>query len=186
MVHPHAQLYALEGPVPEIDWRHGRARALWLERGACPLCALEELEPSFEARVVARNRWFRAVVPWAAMTTMEIWIVPRAHQASFGQCTAEQREALGDMLGHVLRALRAAGGDPAYNALWHGARMAEATAEHLHWHIQIRPRIARPAGFELASGVDVCPSDPLSDAEALRSAAQVNEPDGPPGGTPPR
>ncbi len=168
LIHPHAQIYAFSGPAPEIERRETLARERWSTTGRCGLCGLESLEPDFAGRLVAENGSFRSVVPWAASTRAEVWIVPREHQASFGACTDEQLTDLAAILSLVLERLRTRVDDPAYNAVWHGGRSAQTGAEHLHWHIEIVPRAHKKAGFELATGLDVCPSDPLEDAAALR------------------
>lgn len=185
LIHPHAQLYALRDPVPEILQRHAWALRHLEEEGACALCRLDSLEPDFERRVLAANPSFRAVVPWAPVTSFEIWIVPTRHQASFAESDDREKADLAGILATVLRQLRMGAGDPAYNALWHGGRPRDSGAPHLHWHIQIRPKVARQAGFELISGVDVCPSDPIEDAELLRTVS-LRDVDVERGGTRPR
>ena len=43
------------------------------------------------ARVIrGTNSKARAVVPWAAESAFEVWIVPRRHQAEFGEATPEE------------------------------------------------------------------------------------------------
>ena len=168
LVHAHAQVYAARTPVPDITRRERRARAYHHKTGACLICSLEELEPDTEARTVAENRSFRAVVPWAPATNLEVWIIPRDHQASFAEATVTQRTDLAEMLGTVLGRYRERAGDPSYNGIWHSARLRDAEASHLHWFVQLRPRLTRSAGFELASGVDIAPSDPREDAALLR------------------
>jgi len=168
LVHAHAQLYASRTPVPDITRRERRARAYHHKTGVCLICSLDELEPHADARTVAENGSFRAIVPWAPATTLEVWIIPRDHQASFAEASAEQQGDLADMLGTILARYRARAGDPSYNGIWHSARLTDAGAPHLHWFVQLRPRLARSAGFELASGVDIAPSDPRQDAALLR------------------
>lgn len=168
LVHAHAQLYGSRTPVPDITRRERRARAYHHKTGACLLCSLDELEPDVAERTVAEYGSFRAIVPWAPATTLEVWIIPRDHQASFAEVTAEQKAHLAHLLGMVLSRYRERAGDPSYNGIWHSARLVDAGAPHLHWFVQLRPRLARSAGFELASGVDISPSDPRQDADLLR------------------
>ncbi len=168
LVHAHAQLYAVQGPVPDIDRRLERARRFYADQGGCLLCALDALEPAAAARTVAENDSFVARVPWAPVTALEVWVLPKRHQASFASAGRAERADLAAILGTVFRSYGQRGGDPSYNAIWHGARMRDAEAPHLHWFVQLRPRLARPAGFELTAGVDICPSDPVADAAVLR------------------
>jgi UDPglucose--hexose-1-phosphate uridylyltransferase len=156
------------GPVPDIDRRLERARRFYADQGGCLLCALDALEPAAAARTVAENDSFVARVPWAPVTALEVWVLPKRHQASFASAGRAERADLAAILGTVFRSYGQRGGDPSYNAIWHGARMRDAEAPHLHWFVQLRPRLARPAGFELTAGVDICPSDPVADAAVLR------------------
>lgn len=168
LIHAHAQLYAVQGPVPDIDRRFERARRFHAAKGECLICALDALEPEVDARIVAENESFVARVPWAPVTTLEVWILPKLHHASFASAGRTERARLAAILGEVFRSYSQRGGDPSYNAIWHGGRMRDAEAPHLHWFVQLRPRLARPAGFELTAGVDICPSDPVADAALLR------------------
>jgi UDPglucose--hexose-1-phosphate uridylyltransferase len=168
LAHAHAQLYTVREPVPEIELRHRLATAFWQERGECLLCSLGSLEPDAGGRTVAENTSFVARVPWAPATSLEVWIIPKIHQASFGEMEGGQPGDLAEVLGTVLRRYRDRCGNPPYNAVWHGHPLDVAGAPGLHWYVQLRPRISRQAGFELASGVDVCPTDPVEDARRLR------------------
>jgi UDPglucose--hexose-1-phosphate uridylyltransferase len=168
LIHAHAQLYAVREPVPDIDRRFERARRFHADNRECLLCALERLEPEAHARIVAENESFVARVPWAPVTALEVWVLPKRHHASFASAGRSERADLAAILGWVFRSYGERGGDPSYNAIWHSARMRDATAPHQHWFVQLRPRLARPAGFELTAGVDICPSDPVADAALLR------------------
>jgi len=169
LIHAHAQLYSLRGPVPLIDAREARCRQFYESNGDCVVCSLDRLEPDAVSLRVAENESFVARIPWAPATALEVWIHPRRHVPSFGQLTdPPARRALADILALVLSRYRGRAGDPAYNMIWHGGRLAQADAPHLHWYIQIRPKVARQAGFEMGTDVDLCPSDPVADAALLR------------------
>lgn len=167
-LHAHAQVIATTTIPPEARVREIRMMGYHGDHGRCLLCALPEIEEGFEERVVAQNGHFTAVVPWAAESAFELWIVPRRHQAEFGECSPEEVASLARLLGDVLRRYRDRAGDPAYNLLVHSAPRGRAGSRAHHWFIQLRPRIHRTAGFELATGVHINPSLPESDARALR------------------
>jgi UDPglucose--hexose-1-phosphate uridylyltransferase len=72
------------------------------------------------------------------------------------------------MLATALRALGARfGAEPQLN-LW--VRTAPRGAEPFTWHIDILPRLAIKAGFELATGVDINVYPPERAAAELREA----------------
>lgn len=166
--HPHAQLIATTAVPPEVRVREIRMLGYEGDHGRCLLCALPEWEADWEDRVVAKNERFTAVVPWAAETPFEVWIVPRHHQAEFGEADVEERAAFARILGEVLRAYRDRGGDPDYNLMIHSPRRSRSGSRAFHWFVQIRPRASQLAGFELASGIAINPSAPEDDARILR------------------
>jgi UDPglucose--hexose-1-phosphate uridylyltransferase len=168
LLHAHAQAIATTTIPPEARVREIRMMGYHGDHGRCLLCALPEVEAAFDQRIVAQDEHFTAVVPWAAESAYELWLIPRRHQSEFGECEAAELTALARMLGDLLRRYRDRAGDPAYNLLVHSAPRGRAGSRAHHWFIQLRPRIHRTAGFELASGVHINPSMPESDASVLR------------------
>jgi len=172
--HPHAQLVATTAIPPEVRVREIRMLAFHNDHGRCLLCTLSELEPGWDDRMVLENEHFQAFVPWAAEAECELWVLPRRHQAEFGGTTLEERHALSDMLGELLRRLRDRAGDPAYNLMIHSPRHSRSGSPAFHWFLQIRPRRSQHAGFELASGISVTASTPERDARTLRGGVRID------------
>jgi UDPglucose--hexose-1-phosphate uridylyltransferase len=168
LLHAHAQMIATTTIPPEARVREIRMMGYHGDHGRCMVCSLPDLEPAFEDRVVLRDDHFVGVVPWAAESAFELWVIPRRHQAEFGECTQEERAALAACLGELLRRYRDRAGDPAYNLILHSAPRGRTGSRAHHWFVQLRPRIHRIAGFELASGVHINPSLPEQDARVLR------------------
>ena len=168
ILHAHAQVIATTTIPPEARVREIRMMGYHGDHGRCLLCALHEVEQNFDQRVVYADDHFFAVVPWAAESAFEVWVVPKRHQAEFGECNADELASLTRLLGDVLRRYRDHAGDPAYNLIVHSAPRGRAGSRAHHWFIQVRPRIHRTAGFELATGVHINPSLPESDARVLR------------------
>ncbi|MGD2069157.1 MAG: galactose-1-phosphate uridylyltransferase, partial [Gemmatimonadota bacterium] len=168
LVHPHAQLIATAVVPPEIRVREIRALGYYGDHGRCLVCALPDIEPAWSERTVARSVRFTAFVPWAAETPFEVWIVPRKHQAEFGQATREDLHDLAGILSEVLGKLRDRAGDPPLNLIVHSPRRSRSGSKAFHWTIQLRPRASQLAGFELASGILINASSPVQDARTLR------------------
>ena len=166
--HPHAQLIATAFVPPRVRIREIRALGYHGNHGRCLVCALPDIEPEWESRLVAENERFTAVVPWAAEASCEIRIVPREHQAEFGLASEADLASLAGILREVLGALRERVGDPSYNLVVHSPRRSRSGSSAFHWYLQIRPRSSRLAGFELATDVTVVDSSPLEDAARLR------------------
>jgi UDPglucose--hexose-1-phosphate uridylyltransferase len=67
-------------------------------------------------------------------------------------------------LGKLHKALN----NPAYNFMILSAPCHEEDLEYFHWHIQIVPRVAQVAGFEMGSGIYINTVIPEETAKFLR------------------
>lgn len=168
--HPHSQLI-VTGIVPRhIRWREEIAQHYYDTWGRALLGDILEHEVQLGTRVVGMNDSFVTLVPYAAEVPFETWIVPQRPQADFGSISDAQKQDLTSALRDLLRCLYDSFGDPDYNFVLHTAARYKADEPHLHWYIQVRPRLVTRAGFEIGSGVPVNPSLPEDDAQALREA----------------
>jgi UDPglucose--hexose-1-phosphate uridylyltransferase len=171
LIHPHSQLIAT-GWVPSyIRWREDAAERYFDQSGRCVYCDIMNYEITAGARLVYDNRSFVAFVPYAAEVPFEIWIVPRNHQADFGDISDIEKDDLSAALRHVLGILFHKLNDPDYNYVINTAARHKSGEPHLHWHLQIRPRLTTRAGFEIGSGISINPTFPEDDAEFLRNPA---------------
>jgi UDPglucose--hexose-1-phosphate uridylyltransferase len=57
--------------------------------------------------------------------------------------------------------------DPDYNFVIHSSLSPTVAPDALHWHLQIKPILTTPAGFEMGSGIHINPSLPEADASLL-------------------
>ncbi len=90
------------------------------------------------------------------------------HTAVFTVGDASQIEPLARALWTTLNALSHALGDPAYNLVLHEAPLRDSCEDYWHWHIEILPRLATAAGFELGTGIWINTMLPEHSAEYLR------------------
>ncbi|HHV53556.1 MAG TPA: galactose-1-phosphate uridylyltransferase [Synergistaceae bacterium] len=169
LIHPHSQII-VTGFVPQ----HIRLREVIAQRhydtwGRCLYCDIMRQETSDGRRLVAENDHFLTFVPFAAEVPFEMWIMPKAHQADFGDVSEEEEESLSVALQNALRSLREKLGDPDYNFVINSSPQYRGGEPHLHWHLRIMPRLTTPAGFEIGSGVTINPSLPEVDAAFLRA-----------------
>ena len=58
--------------------------------------------------------------------------------------------------------------DPAYNFYIHTAPGDGKSYDNYHWHLNILPKIAIWAGFELGAGIEISSIEPEKAAEFLR------------------
>ena len=163
--HSHAQLYALSF-VPVAVARERERFNAYNERtmGGDLLADIASEEVRRRERLVSIDDEAIVICPWASHSPFELRVVPREAAPRFEQDGEVGLEALAT----ALRALRGRFGEEIELNLW--VRTAPRGAEVFHWHIDIAPRLAVKAGFELATGVDINIYPPERAASELREA----------------
>jgi len=148
IAHVHSQIV----PLPFLPPRIERELRGFAER--CPLC-----EPAgFVIRETETLRW---LAPEASSFAYQQWIVPRRHVSELSGLGASELQDLAAVLREAARAMRPLG---AYNWMFMNfPRRAEG-----HCYIDVVPRLAALAGFELGTGTFVEIIDPAAAAKRLR------------------
>ena len=168
--HSYSQLVALP-VVPKLvmaELEGSLTHFRYKER--CVFCDIIRQELREGSRLVCENRDFLALTPYAPRSPFEVWILPKAHQASFSEVCPEDCGALGAVFSEVMRRLAATIGEVPYNFMLHTAPLRETTLEHYHWHFEIMPRLTLVAGFEWGSGFYINPTPPEHAARFLGEA----------------
>lgn len=171
LVHPHSQVIAAAMVPPKIAAAVQWARARFAETGCCAMCQDIRAEVRAKRRVVEVTEHFLTSVPFAAASPFEIRIVPLRHCATFAATDAAELADFGAALRRALLRLKLALDDPSYNFMIESATPGTSDAPSSHWCLKIVPGLVTPAGFELASGIRINPSEPEVDAKVLRSVA---------------
>jgi UDPglucose--hexose-1-phosphate uridylyltransferase len=114
-------------------------------------------------RLVAIDEQAALFCPWASRSPFELRLVPRTVQPRF-----DRDERGTELLGRALAGLREMFGAGLQMNLW--VRSAPRGTEEFHWHIDIVPRLAIKAGFELGTGIDINSYAPERAAADLRQA----------------
>ncbi len=168
LVHPHSQIVAT--PIVPVPVRRVlyEAERHYDALGRCVFCDILEHELNCNERIVAENQNFVAFVPYAARVPFEVHILPRQHQASFGELPDEQVGAFAAILRLVLRKLCFGLKNPDYNFAIITAPHYSQGEPHFHWHLKILPRLTTPAGFEIGSGMYINVALPEENAKFLR------------------
>ncbi|MCG8554313.1 MAG: galactose-1-phosphate uridylyltransferase [Proteobacteria bacterium] len=168
LVHPHSQLMATQVAPLELQHRIARARKHFEHTGRCLQLDAIEAELRARERVVSETDRFVAYCPFASVAPYEVRIAPKAQQAAFGATSSAERLELAGLLRSTLLALDRALELPAFNYMLHTAPLAHETSPYYLWHLQIRPRTATLAGFELGSGIATKTVFPEEAAARLR------------------
>jgi len=103
--HPHSQIVAT--PVVPIQVRHRFEVAMqhYNDLGTCLYLDMLDRELRDGRRIVLETEEFVAFQPFASAVAHETWIMPRWHQASFGDATDAALDALAPALRSVLHGL---------------------------------------------------------------------------------
>ena len=170
--HPHSQLIALPiVPRRVLDELEGAGQYYQLKE-RCIFCDIVHEESSEEeARLVAENRGFVTVSPYAPRFPFETCILPKNHEASFENTASGDFTNLAQMIKLVIGKMDAVLERPAYNMVLHTAPLAaQEHADYYHWHIELIPKLTKVAGFEWGTGFYINPTSPEEAARYLREA----------------
>jgi UDPglucose--hexose-1-phosphate uridylyltransferase len=113
-------------------------------------------------RLVTIDEEAALICPWASRSPFELRVIPRGEAASFAEDSAGT-----EMIATALRLLaRRFAGSPELN-LWIRTAPRDDGGP-FHWHVDISPRTAIKAGFELGTGIDINTYPPERAAADLR------------------
>lgn len=149
--HLHSQIIG----TPFVPPRVARERDAFARAAACPLCDLSD-EPLIEA-----TEHYRWITPRGASFAYQQWIVPVAHEN-------EMREP------HELAALLQAssGAMRAMSSSYNSMFLNFPGEERAHWYVELMPRSAMIAGYELGSGAFINTIEAAGAAAAFRRGAR--------------
>lgn len=167
--HPHWQLIATPVVPHTLRLKHAVATDYFDQTGDCLYCLLLEEELASGQRVVAENEHYAAIVPYAAHMPFETWILPKAHLSSFGRTEAARLRPLAALLKAVLSKLHTGLENPDFNLTINTASRGDEDKRYFLWHMEIVPRLTKPAGFEMGSGMAINTVLPEQAAEFLRA-----------------
>jgi len=168
LAHLHSQLVALDFTPPVIATELAAAATT-----PAPFTRLLE-EARTGGRVVAERGGLVALVPPAPRQPFETWILPQGPRTFFHEAPAADVAALADLTQWFVARLGRLAPEADYNWWLHqppfrvpSGQAAPDTADW-HWHLEILPRLAHFAGFELGTGCHVTTVSPADSARMLR------------------
>lgn len=173
--HPHSQIVGTPVVPAQVRERLVDALRYRSDQGHCLFCAVLLKEFEDGARLIEINEHFVAFIPYAALSPYHLWIFPKKHQGSFGATTQEERAALGEILGSILKQVAQRLNDCDYNYVIQTLSPAEADVPYFHWYLALVPRVNRMAGFELGTGMYINSSSPETSAAFLRGELTSGE-----------
>lgn len=169
LAHPHSQIIAIPVIPPDVGRSIQGAAAYFARHNACVHCAAIEYELGVGERIIYENEHCVVVAPYASKSAFETRIFPRKHRARFEETAAEERRAVADALRIALAKLFYGLNDPDYNFFFHTAPGHDGAFAHYHWHVEIVPKTAIWAGFEIGTGIEISAIRPEDAAAFLRT-----------------
>jgi len=158
LVHPHTQVAALS-LIPTLVMDEVNASK---KSNGCPYCKIIKAEEK-SARFCFKNSSFVAFTPYASRFNFEVWVFPKKHVRNITELGDRETMDLAKILRKILLKLRKL--NLAYNFYLHYA----PRGKDLHFHLEVTPRIATWAGFELSSGFVINSVMPEDAANFYRS-----------------
>ena len=164
--HAHSQVIATPMVPSLIQEELDSSKTFYTEKGKCVFCDIIEQE-SKGPRLIYDNTDFVVFAPYASITPLEFWIMPKKHAANILSLSDSEVSALAIALKASLKALKELVNDPPYNYGFHLATNAE-TQNYYHWHLEVYPKLTIWAGFEITTGIYINTVTPETAAESLR------------------
>jgi UDPglucose--hexose-1-phosphate uridylyltransferase len=167
--HPHSQLIALPIVPDFVREEIDGARRHYQIKERCVFCDIVHHEVRDGRRVIQENADVIALAPYAPRFAFETWLLPKRHGARYEQAARHEYESLARLLKAVLQRLDRALESPPFNLIVHTSPFSEEVADLYHWHIEVRPKLTRVAGFEWGTGFYINPTSPEEAAKVLRA-----------------
>ena len=166
LLHPHTQMIVVDRRPVRWHAMIERARLARASAGACPWCA-ERRDARASGLVVEERPEAVAYVREHSRFGWALTISPGGCAVSLDRASDAAWDAVCDTLARAVRALLGnLGEDCPFNVLV--ASDPHAAPGCFHWHVELVPRLATLAGFELSSGMFIRSSTPQESAERWR------------------
>lgn len=169
IVHPHSQLIAVPVVAPYVGSILDGAESFYKSHRERVYTMILNYELEAKKRVVFENDDFVVFTPFASRAAFELWVVGKRPNAYFERLTDGEKFSGAEALRKALLSLYQGLNNPAYNFYLYTAPASGTVYPHFQWHIQIIPRTATWAGFELSTGIEISSIQPEVAAEYLRS-----------------
>lgn len=167
--HVHSQIVGL-GAIPPV-----MEAELAAVRGDLDSFARLVAEARTDDRVIAESGGLVALVPPAPRQPYETWIVSEATEPHFHSTSASRVTALADLTRDLAARLGRLSVGCQFNWWLHQAPFDLAdddpACSHWHWHLEVLPRLAELAGFEIGTGCHITTLPATEAARRLRAAA---------------
>lgn len=172
LFHPHTQIMSLPIVPPDMFRSLAGARRFFTEHKKRVYDLMIEWEIEQQKRVICENKAFIAFCPFVSHSPYEVRIFPKNGQGDFDRISLDEESYLAEIMSVVLKKIRSALDDPAYNFFIHTVPLKNSLGDGQQfytWHVEILPRFSMVGSFELGTRIDINIVDPDEAAEKLRN-----------------
>ena len=170
LVHPHWQMFAFPVISPGVRLELEGSKAYKRSTRECVYCNVIRQELEERKRIICENDSFIALAPFASRCAFEVWILPKSHQPFFERITEEEELEAAEILKEVAGKYANNLEDIPYNMYLHTSPCDGGDYNFYHWHIELLPKTAVWAGFELGTGIEISTIKPETAAKFLRKS----------------
>ncbi|MBI2216789.1 MAG: galactose-1-phosphate uridylyltransferase [Candidatus Rokubacteria bacterium] len=174
--HPYSRVTAIPIVFAATRRELREARDYYQYKRRCLYCDILRQEIANEERIVRLTRGFAVLVPYAARSPLETWIVPRQHACAYEEAlSAESAAELARLTTDYFRTLARGFGDPGYELQLHNAPNVRSRIlqgdwatirDDYHWHMEI---VVHPERANRIGGIYVNERPPETCAAELRA-----------------
>jgi len=144
--HPHGQIWASSSIPVELQKETVQQQQYFDKHGKSLLSAYLDVELQQRERIVVENEHFVALVPYWAVWPYETMIISKRHVQQVTQFTAEEDQALADVLKRLTtRYDNLFKTSFPYSAGMHQMPVNNGNHEGWHWHMHFYPPLLRSA-----------------------------------------
>ncbi|KAA3609829.1 MAG: DUF4931 domain-containing protein [Calditrichaeota bacterium] len=146
LAHPHSQIVGLGFIPQELKNKIERLERLYHKNKKCYYCGLAET-----SNIIYENDSFISFIPETAKYSYQSWIIPKEHFSYYEKTPSAMLGELADVILKILKSINRFLDCPPLNLIINSGFDVKANP-YFHWNIQIIPRTAQLAGFEMATG----------------------------------
>jgi len=166
--HTHSQIFALPFISPILEKELQGSSKYYRKNKKCVFCKILEFELAENKRIIYQNNNFVIIHPFASRNPFETWIIPKKHYSNFENITTEETISFVDCLKKTIDFFHNELNNPAFNYYIHTGPLHISTNEYYHWHFEFIPKLSIKAGFEIATGIDICITTPEDTAYFMK------------------
>ncbi|MBI2555085.1 MAG: galactose-1-phosphate uridylyltransferase [Candidatus Rokubacteria bacterium] len=172
--HPYSRMTAIPVIFDDLRRELRESREYYQYKRRCLFCDILRQELADDDGVVRLTPFFLVVVPYAARSPFETWVLPRQHACGFESLSPEAAADLARLLTGYFGVLASGLGNPSFELSLHTAPNLQAKIlqdewatinDDYHWHLEI---VLQPERANRVGGIAVNEVPPEEAARRLR------------------